>query len=431
MEKGIHPPQVLKGSITPPADKSISHRSLILNSLSKGKAHVSNFLPAEDCLSTLSCLQSLGVEIERNGDEVSIIGVGETGFHAPATVLDAGNSGTTMRLMTGLLAAQPFTSTITGDSSLCSRPMGRIMEPLGLMGAAIKGNENKAPLTIMGGNLRGVSYEIPVASAQVKSSILLAALSAQGETIIKEPAISRDHTERMLRAMGANLKSEGPAITLVPSPSTLSPLNLRVPGDISSAAFWMVAGTIHPDSRIEIKNAGMNPTRNGIIEVLHSMGAGIIIENRRLEGDEPVADLIVESRSLRGIEISGDIIPRIIDEIPVIALAAAVADGTTIIRDAAELRVKESDRISTTVAELSKLGVRIEELPDGMVIHGGSNLKGNLCDSHGDHRLAMSLAVAGLIAEGETIISNAQAVSVSYPGFWDDLEKLTRGNLKH
>ncbi len=425
MEKTIRKPGTLKGEITPPADKSISHRSLILNSLAEGTAHISNFLPAEDCLSTLSCLQSLGVKIERNGGEVSIIGAGKKGFKAPAKTLDAGNSGTTMRLMTGILSACRFTSTITGDESLRSRPMGRVIEPLSLMGASISAQGNKAPLTITGEDLHGINYRLPVASAQVKSAILLAALSAKGKTVIEEPIASRDHTERMLRAMGANLKSEGLIITLTPSSANLRPLNLRVPGDISSAAFWMVAGAIHPDARIRISNVGINPTRNGIIEVLQSMGAGIIIENHRAEGEEPVAELTIESSSLKGIEIGEDIIPRIIDEIPVIAVAASVARGKTTIRGASELRVKESDRISTTVAELSKLGARIEELPDGMIIHGVAKLVGSRCESHGDHRLAMSLAVAGLIARGETIISSAEAVNISYPGFWDDLEKIT------
>ncbi len=425
MEKVIRTPKILKGEITPPADKSISHRSLILNSMAEGIAHISNFLPAEDCLSTLSCLQSLGVEIERDGSEVSITGVGKKGFTQPSQILDAGNSGTTMRLMTGLLAAQPFTSTITGDESLRSRPMGRVIDPLSLMGASISGNENKAPLTIVGGNLRGMHYRLPVASAQVKSAILLAALSADEESVIEELTASRDHTERMLRAMGANLKSEGLTIRLTPSPSALSPLDLQVPGDISSAAFWMVAGAIHPNARIKITNVGINPTRNGIIEVLQSMGASIIIENRRLEGDEPVADILIESSSLNGIEIGGDIIPRIIDEIPVIAVAASVAKGTTVICDAEELRVKESDRISTTAQELLKLGAQIEEHPDGMIIHGMTALKGSQCDSHGDHRLAMALAVAGSICEGETIITSAEAVTISYPSFWDDLKKLT------
>ncbi len=426
MKQTIRKPRLLKGEITPPADKSVSHRSLLLNSIASGKARVTNFLSAADCLSTLSCLRSLGVKIDFQGSEVTITGMGSSWFNEPKDVLDAGNSGTTMRLLTGLLAAQPFTSTITGDESLRSRPMGRIIEPLGLMGARIEGSENsaKAPLTVTGGSLHGISYRLPVASAQVKSSILLAALFAEGETVIDQPALSRDHTERMLSAMGANIVSDGLSIILSPVCSPLMPLDLRVPADISSAAFWLVAGAIHPNARITILNVGINPTRNGIVEVLQSMGASLIIENQRLEGDEPVADLTVESSSLKGVAIDGDMIPRLIDEIPVIAVAASVAEGATVIRNAGELRVKESDRINTTTAELSKLGAEIEELPDGMNIHGISKLKGNQCDSHGDHRLAMALAVAGLVAEGETTITNSEAVNISYPGFWDDLARI-------
>jgi len=304
--------------------------------------------------------------------------------------------------------------------------MGRIIEPLRLMGARIEGSENsaKAPLTVTGGSLHGISYRLPVASAQVKSSILLAALFAEGETVIDQPALSRDHTERMLSAMGANIVSDGLSITLSPVSSPLTPLDLRVPADISSAAFWLVAGAIHPNARITILNVGINPTRNGIVEVLQSMGASLIVENQRLEGDEPVADLTVESSLLKSVTIEGDMIPRLIDEVPVIAVAASAAEGATVIRDAGELRVKESDRISATAAELSKLGAKIEELPDGMIIHGTSRLKGNQCDSHGDHRLAMALAVAGLVAEGETTITNSEAVNISYPGFWEDLERI-------
>ncbi|MBM3133654.1 MAG: 3-phosphoshikimate 1-carboxyvinyltransferase, partial [Chloroflexi bacterium] len=407
MEQHIRKPAKLLGRITPPADKSVSHRSLILNSIAEGRAHVSNFLPAADCLSTLSCLQALGMEIERRGTEVTVTGKGLKGFREPSGMLDAGNSGTTIRLLSGLLAAQPFRSTITGDDSLKSRPMGRVIEPLTLMGATIKGHQGtqKAPLTITGGHLQGIDYKLPMASAQVKSAILIAGLFASGETRIEEPALSRDHTERMLRAMGADIKCEGLTITLDPPTSPLAPLTLRVPADISSAAFWLIAGAIHPNAQIRLQGVGINPTRSGILDLLQSMGASFIIDNQRLEGDEPVADIQVESSSLKASSFGGEMIPRLIDEIPVIAVAAAVAKGTTTIRDAGELRVKESDRIKTTVTELAKLGAQIEELPDGMVIHGVPKLKGTRCDSHGDHRLAMALAVAGLIAEGETIIA--------------------------
>lgn len=423
----VRRPNSLRGEISPPADKSISHRSLLLNSIAEGKAQISNFLTSADCLSTLSCLHTLGVEIVQNGTEVSITGKGKNGFMQPQGVLDAGNSGTTMRLLSGLLATQPFTSTITGDESLRARPMGRIINPLVQMGAVIEGpdNSSKAPLTITGGNLHSIDYDLPVASAQVKSAILLAALFANGDTVIRQPAPSRDHTERMLSAMGASIDISGLTITLSPVDIPLNSLSLRVPSDTSSAAFWLVAGAIHPDARITVLGAGINPTRDGIVEVLQSMGANLIIENRRFEGEEPVADLVIESSSLKSTVIEGNMIPRLIDEIPVIAVAASVAKGTTIIRDAAELRVKESDRISTTASELSRLGALIEEFPDGMAIHGVSNLTGTQCDSHGDHRLAMALAVAGLIADGETTISNAEAVNISYPKFWEDQVRLS------
>ena len=424
MEQQIRAPQSIQGEIAPPADKSVSHRSLIINSFAEGTARVSNFLTSADCLATLSCLKSLGVSIERNGSEVIIAGRGMKGFQRPEKSLDAQNSGTTMRLMAGLLASQPFTCTITGDESLRSRPMARVIQPLNLMGAKIESRENKAPLTITGGNLHGIQYKLPIASAQVKSAILLAALTANGQTVIEQPAPSRDHTERMLQAMGATVHIDGLNITLIPESSPLKPLDMKIPGDISSAAFWMVAGVLHPHSRIRLTNVGMNPTRKGILEVLQSMNASIIIESQRLEGNEPVADLLIESSKLQAIDIGGEMIPRLIDEIPIIAVAASQAEGTTVIRDAAELRVKESDRIYNTATELRRMGANIDEREDGLIIHGISKLVGNRCDSHGDHRLAMTLAVAGLIAEGETIIGNSEAVEVSYPEFWNDLKQL-------
>jgi len=426
MERRVRKPRILKGEITPPPDKSISHRSLILNSIAEGTARVTNFLTAADCLSTLSCLRALGIEIEREGNTVIVHGRGPDGFREPAGILDAGNSGTTIRLLSGLLASRPFRCVITGDASLRSRPMGRVIEPLSRMGATIHGHEGsqRAPLTIEGGKLRGIHYRLPVASAQVKSAILIAGLFAEGKTVIEEPARSRDHTERMLRAMGAEVKSEGTVITLTPRPSPLRPLSLRVPADISSAAFWMVAGALHPDARIRLRGVNINPTRSGVIDILQSMDARLIMDSQHMEGDEPTADIEIRSSRLRATVIGGEMIPRLIDEIPVLAVAAAVAEGTTEIRDAGELRVKESDRIAATAAELSRLGARIEERPDGMIIHGVPSLKGNRCDSHDDHRLAMALAVAGLIAEGETIITRAEAVDIPYPDFWKDLERL-------
>ncbi len=425
MAQALRKPRRLKGEITPPPDKSISHRSLILNSMAAGEASVSNFLPSADCLSTLSCLRAIGVNIDMRGSEVKLRGVGGMGFTTPDSILDAGNSGTTTRLISGLLSTQPFSSTITGDDSLRSRPMGRIIEPLRLMGARIEGKDGKAPLTITGGNLHGIRYKTPVPSAQIKSAILIASLAAEGATVVEEPAISRDHTERMLLAMGADIRSEYLTVTLNPAITALNTLDISIPGDISSAAFWLVAGAIHPEARIIIRGTGMNPTRNGVIDVLQSMGAGIIIENQRSEGYEPIADLMIESSALKGVEIGGDLIPRLIDEIPAIAVAASVAGGTTVIRDAAELRVKESDRIKATVTELTRMGAQIEETPDGMVIQGVSKLRGAQCQTYGDHRLAMAMAVAGICAEGETFLSEYESVDISYPDFWGDLERIS------
>ena len=429
MEQRVRCCSALRGEVTPPGDKSISHRAAILNSVAQGRAKMSNFSPGEDCLATVACLRKLGVEItDEPWGTLIVSGVGGKGLKEPEDVLDAGNSGTTMRLLAGLLASQAFLTIITGDESLRSRPMARVIHPLRLMGAQIwgRGGDSLAPLAIKGNRLRGIEYRLPVASAQLKSAILIAALFAQGETTVEEPAPSRDHTERMLRAMGTELHVDGSKITLVPKPTSLLPLDLDIPGDISSAAFWLVAGAIHPNAKVKVTNVGINPTRKGIIEVLVEMGAELMVENERTVGGEPVADFTVESSHLVGKEVGGSIIPKLVDEIPLIAVAGCAARGTTIIRDAAELRVKETDRIAATVQELSKLGADIEELPDGMVIRGGKALQGRDCSSHHDHRLAMILGVAALIARGETVIHDAEAVAVSYPAFWQDLERLTR-----
>jgi 3-phosphoshikimate 1-carboxyvinyltransferase len=417
----------LSGDIHTPGDKSISHRSLILNSIARGDARISGFSQAADCFSTLSCLRALDVDIEDIADGGLLVhGKGELGFHEPDDVIDAGNSGTTMRLMTGLLAAQPFLSVITGDGSLRSRPMARIIQPLRLMGARIWGrrDDSCAPLVIKGGPLNGIDYRLPVASAQLKSALIIAGLFADGDTIVEEPMQSRDHTERMLGEMGANIKETGTRIAI--AKSQLKAKDISVPGDISSAAFWLVAGAVHSDANIRLLNTGLNPTRCGVIDVLRSMGVNINVENERFMSSEPVADLDVKSSSLAGIEIGGDIIPLLIDEIPLIALAASLAKGKTVIKNAEELRVKESDRITSTVQELSKLGARIEEMEDGMVIHGADKLRGSECDSHGDHRLAMMLGIASLVAEGETGIDNSEAADISYPTFWKDLEMISR-----
>ena len=419
-------PRVLNGSLHPPGDKSVSHRALILNSIASGEAKVTGISEGEDVLSTMRCLQGLGVRIDPEVGLSSFRVYGCRGrLEEPGDVLDAGNSGTSMRLLSGLVAGQPFLSVLTGDSSLRSRPMGRIIRPLRLMGAQIlaRRDDSLAPLVIHGGKLKGIEYTMPVASAQVKSSIMLAGLSARGETVLHQPAQSRDHTERMVKAMGGDVEEDG--LSLLVRPGQLSAVDVAVPGDISSAAFWMVAGVCHPDARIIINGVGVNPTRTGILEALTAMGARITQQNLRTESGEPVADLAVESSGLTGLEIGGDMIPRIIDELPVLAVAACFAEGTTVIRDAQELRLKESDRISTMVKEMSRLGAQIEERADGMVIQGTGRLTGGRCRSHGDHRLAMALGVSGLLAKRETTVDGAQAATVSYPGFWHDMEDIS------
>ena len=422
----------IEGLVLPPGDKSISHRAALLNSIAQGTAHVSNFCVGDDRVSMLGCLRDLGVEINQHSscpisqsDECfEVIGRGLDSLEEPEGVLDSGNSGTTMRLVSGLLAAQSFFSVISGDSSLNKRPMKRIVQPLREMGATVMGrhNDSLAPLVIHGGDLNGIEYTLPVASAQLKSCLLIAGIHAKGETTIHQPAASRDHTERMMGAMGADLRVKGLDINV--RKSELSPMNVRVPGDTSGAAFWMVAGCCHPNASIKIKGLGLNPTRKGVLDVLDSMGANIKLENEREDAGEPYADVLVESSRLEATEIGGEIIPRVIDELPILALAACFAEGTTVIRDARELRVKESDRIRATVQGLSRLGASIEELPDGMVIHGGNTLAGAECESYGDHRIAMTLGVAGLMARGETTVIGSEAADVSYPNFWNTLAEL-------
>jgi len=426
----IKPCPRLAGEVILPGDKSISHRAVILNSLAKGKAEIDNFAPGRDCLATVRCLRALGVKIDRKGSRDSLTllvsGTGEDSLKEANNVLDAQDSATTMRLLGGLLSSQPFLSVITGDASLRNRPMGRLIEPLRLMGAEVwgRGRDSFAPLVIKGKKLCGIDFTLPVPSAQIKSAILLAGLFARGNTVLHQAIPSRDHTERMLKRMGASLENRGNSISLLPLSSPLVPATLRVPGDISSAAYFLVAGAIHPDARIVIRDCGINPTRTGVIDILLAMGATLKKGNERLEAGEPLTDIVVESSELKGIEVSGDIIPRLIDEIPVLAVAGCVAKGKTVIRGAGELRVKESDRIATVASELSRLGAKIEPLPDGMVIYGGRPLSGTDVDSHFDHRLAMSLAVAGLIAKGETTIKHAQVAQVSYPAFWQTLQKV-------
>jgi 3-phosphoshikimate 1-carboxyvinyltransferase len=413
----------LRGEISVPGDKSISHRAIILGSLAHGETTVKGFLSSEDCRNTARAFLRMGVSICWPAPDTLIIhGAGPNGLKEPGEIIDVGNSGTSIRLLSGVLSGQPFYSVITGDESIRRRPMKRIVEPLMEMGALIYGREggNKAPLTIVGGDLFPISYKSPVASAQVKSAILLAGLFAEGETSVTEPTLSRNHSELMLRAFGADIRSEGTTATVVGRPE-LQAQEVQVPGDISSAAFWLVAGLMMPDSELIVKDVGINPTRTGILDVLKAMGGDITISNERVWIGEPVADITVRSSELKGTEIRGELIPRLLDEIPIIAVAASVASGDTIVADAQELRVKESDRIATVASELAKFGAKIDETPDGMVIHGVENLTGADCDSHGDHRIAMSCAIAGLLADGETVIHGTECVGTSYPGFEEEL----------
>jgi len=432
MRQVVSSPARIEGVAVPPGDKSITHRAVLLNTIAEGRAHVSNICVGDDRASILRCLRGLGARIERHSpcsisqaqECFEVHGQGPSGLREPASVLNAGNSGTTMRLVSGLLAGQPFFSVITGDRSLRKRPMDRVVRPLVEMGATVIGRsqDSLAPLAIRGGDLNGIDYTLPVASAQLKSCLLIAGLYAEGETTIREPALSRDHTERMMSAMGAELESEGLGLTI--RRSRLSSIDVRVPGDISSAAFWLIAGCCHPSARVTVRGVSINPSRTGVLDVLNSMGARITVENVREEAGEPSADLVAESSNLEATEISGAIIPRVIDELPLLALAACFAKGTTVISDAQELRVKESDRIRSTVEGLTKLGARIEERPDGMVIHGPTRLTGAECQSFGDHRIAMTMGVAGLLAQGETTVAGAEAADVSYPRFWDTLREL-------
>lgn len=416
----------LKGEITIPGDKSISHRAVMFGSIAGGDTRITGFLQGADCLSTISCFSKMGINIENNNDTVIVHGKGLHGLTAPDSVLDVGNSGTTTRLISGILAGQNFTSTLDGDASLRKRPMKRIMTPLSLMGADIHGTKDGcAPLIINGTPLSGIHYNSPVASAQIKSCVLLAGLYADGITSVTEPSLSRNHTELMLKAFGADIRSESLTATIAPG-RELFGQEVHVPGDISSAAYFIAAGLIVPNSEILIKNVGINPTRDGIIKVCQSMGGDITICNERTAGGEPVADLLVRSSTLHGIEIKGDIIPTLIDEIPVIAVLAAYAQGTTIIADAAELKVKESNRIDVMVNNLSKMGVDITATDDGMIINGGKPLHGAVIDTYLDHRIAMSFAVASLNAECTTTINDAEIVTVSYPDFYKDLKLLQK-----
>ena len=424
--------QSLQGRIRVPGDKSISHRALMLGALAEGETQIKGLLLGEDPCSTASCFQAMGAEIsELNTELVRVKGIGLGNLQEPVDILNAGNSGTTIRLMLGLLASHAGRFfTVTGDSSLRSRPMSRVVKPLQQMGAEIWGRKGTtlAPLAVQGKSLKPIHYNSPIASAQVKSCILLAGLATEGKTIVTEPSLSRDHSERMLRAFGADLVTdpETNSVTIT-GPTQLYGQTVIVPGDISSAAFWLVAGAIVPDSELVIENVGVNPSRTGILEALAMMGADIQQENQREVAGEPVADLRVRSSRLTSCTIAGDIIPRLIDEIPILAVAAVFAEGTTTIRDAAELRVKESDRIAVMAQQLNKMGAKVTELTDGMEITGGTSLVGTDVDSYTDHRIAMSFAIAALKASGKTTIHRAEAAAVSYPEFVTTLQQVCGG----
>lgn len=415
----------LKGEVSIPGDKSISHRAVMFGSLAEGTTEVTNYLQGADCLSTISCFRKLGIEIENTSQRILIHGKGLHGLTEPSDTLDTGNSGTTTRLISGILAGQRFTTILNGDASIQTRPMKRIITPLSIMGAditSLKGNDC-APLRICGGQLHGIAYKSPVASAQVKSCVLLAGLYADAPTSVTEPVLSRNHTELMLAGFGAHVASSGTTATIEPEPD-LNGMKIEVPGDISSAAYFLAAGLMIPNSEILIKNVGINPTRDGILRVAKEMGGDITILNEKTSGGEPTCDLLVRSSSLKGVTIGGKIIPTLIDEIPMIAVMACFAEGITTIKDAQELKVKESNRIDTVVTNLKAMGAHIEATDDGMIIEGGYPLHGAVIDSHLDHRIAMSFAIGALGADGETRIEGAECVKISYPEFYQTLENL-------
>lgn len=425
----VERPSRIRATVTVPSDKSVSHRALLFNAIADGEAVVDRLLDSADVRSTAACLRALGVEIDwPDGSSHAVVrGNGLHGLFESDDVLDCGNSGTTMRLMSGLLAGNPLLSVLTGDASLRSRPMARIIAPLRRMGANILGRrgDTLAPIVIKGGNLRAMDFDSPVASAQVKSAILLAGLYADGTTRVREPARSRDHTERMLGAMGAAITDDGAHVSVEPA-TRLAPLSLTVPGDISSAAPWLALGACHPDAEILVQGVNTNPTRTGMLDILRAMGADLELGEERVVGGEPVADIVVRSSRLTGTVISGELVPRAIDELPLVALLACFAEGETIVKDAAELRAKESDRVEAVVATLTKLGARVIARDDGFLVSGPQALRGATVDGLGDHRIGMLAAIAGMLAGGETRVEN-DAVGVSYPGFWDDLRNASQG----
>lgn len=419
----------LNGTVKIPGDKSISHRAVMFASLANGKSKIDGFLEGEDCLSTIACMKQLGVQIEQNGDQVTVNGKGLDALQEPTSVLNIGNSGTTIRLLMGVLSGRPFSSVLQGDDSIARRPMARVTGPLKMMNARIDGRQlaDLTPLHIRGGELRGINYHSPVASAQVKSAILLAGLQAKGVTTVVEPHKSRDHTERMLKSFGVSVHSDEHTAS-IQGGQTLYPVHIHVPGDISSAAFMLTAASIVPESDCVLLNVGLNPTRNGIIEVLENMGADMEMFNERMAGDEPVADIRIRYTPLKAITIEGGLIPRLIDEIPAIAVLATQAEGTTVIKDAEELKVKETNRIDTVVNQLKDLGASVEATDDGMKIHGPSALKGGQANSYGDHRIGMAMALCGLISNQPVTVKGVEAIAVSYPEFFEQLNHLN-GNV--
>ncbi|HZT06692.1 MAG TPA: 3-phosphoshikimate 1-carboxyvinyltransferase [Chloroflexota bacterium] len=425
----VSPARSLRGEISVPGDKSISHRAILHNAIASGDARVENLGLGDDVRSSIASVRMLGVAVTETGPNACIVhGHGPRGLHEPDDVLDVGNSGTTTRLLAGILAGQPFLSVVTGDASLRARPMDRIIDPLRMMGATALGRQDDdfLPMAIRGGDLRAIDYALPVASAQVKSCLLLAGSFADGETHIREPAASRDHTERLLAAQGAAIHVDGGDIA-IRGGHPLRAVDVVVPGDTSAAAFWVVAACVHPDAEITVRNVGVSAGRTGFLDVLAMMGADVRVTNRRVAGGEPVADIVACSSQLRGVTVGGDLIPRLIDEAPILAVAACMASGDTVISDATELRYKESDRIAVVAAELGRLGAEIEERPDGMVVHGAGSLEGGSADSRRDHRMAMALAVAGLVARNPVAVLQPESVTVSYPAFWDDLQRLAHG----
>jgi len=415
---------IFRGELSVPGDKSISHRGIMLGAIANGTTEITNFLQGADCLSTISCFQKLGIAIENKGSQALVHGRGLHGLAAPSQVLDVGNSGTTTRLISGILAGQPFPSTLDGDASIRRRPMKRIFTPLSAMGAHFQCQDSGcAPFTIQGGNLRHIHYRSPIASAQVKSAVLLAGLYGDGITRVTEPVLSRDHTERMLAGFGADITSEGTTASIRPEPK-LEAQSIHVPGDISSAAYFIALGLITPGSEILIQNVGINPTRSGILTAAAAMGAELTLLNERNVSGEPVADILVTSRSLHGTVIEGAQIPTLIDEIPIIAIMAAFAEGATTIKDAQELKVKESDRIAVVSENLNAMGGKVTPMEDGMVIEGGYPLHGAHIRTFQDHRIAMSFYIAALNADGESTFDDRSCVAVSYPSFYQDIEAL-------